>query len=66
MVALKHFFFVESRLNTMLLWEIYSFEEVTKRVAKAAIILVLYVNYCFVLLETLAIAASHVFQAAHT
>ena len=48
-MALKHFFFVENRSKTMLFWEIGSFKPVKYRVAKAALIIVLDVYYCFLL-----------------
>ena len=47
MVALKHFFFVKSRSKAMLYWEIGSFEKIQNRVAEAALVIVLDVNYCF-------------------
>ena len=49
MVALKHFFVVQSRSKAIAIsfWEIGSFNKVKKRVAKAALIIVLNVYYCF-------------------
>ena len=44
----------------MLFWEIDSFKEEQKRVAKAAFVVVLSVNYCFLLIKILVRPASHV------
>ena len=51
MVAFKHLFFVKSRSKAIAIpfWEIDSFEKVKKRVAKAALIIVLNIYYCFLL-----------------
>ena len=49
MVALEHFFFVKSRSKAMLFWKIVSFSEIKKRVAEAALIIVLDIYYCFLL-----------------
>ena len=49
MVTYKHFFFVKIRSKAIAIpfWEIYSFKKVKNRVAKAALIIVLNVYYCF-------------------
>ena len=51
MVALKHFFFVKSCSKAIAIpfWEIDSFEKVKKRVAEAALIVVLNIDYCLFL-----------------
>ena len=51
MVALEHFFFVDSRSKAIVIpfWKIGLFEEVQKRVAEAALVVVLYVDYCLFL-----------------
>ena len=48
MVAVKHFFFVNCLSNAMFIsiWKIGSFEKEKKRVAKAALIVVLNIYYC--------------------
>ena len=51
MMALKYFFFVNRRSKAIAIsfWEINTFEKVQKRVAEAALIIVLDVNYCYLL-----------------
>ena len=47
MVALEHLFLVNTRLITMPFWQSLAFEEVTKSVTEAAIVVVLNIQYCF-------------------
>ena len=48
MVAVKHFFFVNSRSNAMFisLWKMSAFKNIKKRIAETALIVVLNIDYC--------------------